>query len=1189
MVRDRLITALLDRVARYNELGDKSAVLAEAALNEADRLRRLMSYENGSGQRVLSVAALDALIMLHRARHAAEPIASACADYGIVLRLSLSKAQLFPDLVPDDFAEALAAARKLAAEADMRARRLGQEFERTGGVEHLDQAVYYHRCAVNLATGGGDVPGLTLARLSAVLGLRFRATGRREDLDEAIAVREASIAATADGHPELARRWVQMSGLLAERHELTGNARDLDRAVAEGRRGVAATPPGTAAQPRRMLLLACLLGRHASVTSDRSELEEAVELARKAIESAEFEAAGSLGEVSRLAGELRDWYDREHDLEDLNRSVELPRGLLRAASGTTLARARMLLATALFFRHIRTGDLADLNHTIELERQALPVYKASGDAELHRRGLTNLFVSHRVRYERLGSPEDLDEAVRIGTEAVSGGTGDEVARSELGMAFLQRYQRTFEPADFDRAFHLTTAAVAAFPADVPGADRAAALSRLARVLVTRLQEQFDPAQLATVIDLARDAVKACPRSHTDHVRHLADLANGLLARYGHSETPEDLEEAIHTLESALAVGPVAHPSRRAHLAMLAEALTRRPDPSREDLDRAVALTRQAVSLPGEDTFAARSWLWLGNALRERHTHRGNPSDLRQAVNCWRHVAALPTATVQDRIMSGASWGAAATFLGDVQSAAEGYDHAAVLLPQLAWHGLPQAAREKYLLQWPGLASTAAAAHILAGAPHRAVEVLEQGRTVIQSQLLHTRSDLSRLAERAPELSERLLSVRERMDAQRLTTGADADASRELALAPLSRERLAQERAALCREWDDLLAEARRLEGFEHFLTPVPYAELSTAADGGPVVVVNVSRLASHALVIRAAEPVEVVELPGVTDEGLARQAQTFLNVLLARRRGNQPFLRRERDRHAVHDVLEWLWENLARPVLDRLDFTGRDAERLPRLWWCPTGLAALLPLHAAGRYPRHRTARPDFAQTVPGRVVSSYTATLAALRRARDQPDGGTFRGLLAVGLPETPGQAALPGVEREHRALRSLVPAATQASDLIGPEATREAVRRQLHEHSWAHFACHAEQSLMDPAQSAFLLYDGRLAASELLEMDLPSAELAYLSACETAAGGVNLPDEVLHLASTLQCAGYRHVVATMWSILDGSAPGIAARFYSAVNRSGRPDAGRAARALHDAVAAHRAQDPTDLLRWAAFLHVGP
>ncbi|GHG88870.1 hypothetical protein GCM10018780_07660 [Streptomyces lanatus] len=610
------------------------------------------------------------------------------------------------------------------------------------------------------------------------------------------------------------------------------------------------------------------------------------------------------------------------------------------------------------------------------------------------------------------------------------------------------------------------------------------------------------------------------------------------------------------------------------------------------------LARDALSAVYDaDVLRPRTWRRLGAVLNRRYGHRRDPDDLREALRCFRRAADLPVATPQERMLSCASWGAAAVSLGDHALAAEGFGRAVLQLPQLAWHGLPTAACANHLAEWPGLAPLAATCHIRAGAPERAVEILEQGRTIIQNQSLHLRGDLSELADREPALAAALSRVREQLDAQGFATGADSEEMPgESLLSPLGRERLARQRAALCREWDDLVAEVRRLDGFAYFLAPVPYDDLRAAAAQGPVVVVNVSELACHALVIRDADaPVEVVELPDVSHAEVARQAQALVSVLLARREPDRPFLRREADRHAVHDVLEWLWQRIAEPVLDRLGFDGHAGGPLPRLWWCPSGLLTLLPLHAAGRYPRHRTASPSERPAagsgcVPGRVVPSYTSTLTALLRARERDADATgFGGLPAVAMPETPGSPALPGVRREYEELRAAFPPGAPVDALFGPEATREAVRRALHDRPWVHFACHAEQDLMDPARSALALYDARLTVADLLELDLPHAELACLSACETAAGTVRLPDEVMHLASAMQLTGYRHVIATMWGIHDGSAPDLAARFYAELTRTGRPDAMGAARALHTAVAGQRAHDPTDPLRWAAHLHVGP
>ncbi|TFY69727.1 hypothetical protein EVG20_g3025 [Dentipellis fragilis] len=78
-------------------------------------------------------------------------------------------------------------------------------------------------------------------------------------------------------------------------------------------------------------------------------------------------------------------------------------------------------------------------------------------------------------------------------------------------------------------------------------------------------------------------------------------------------------------------------------------------------------------------------------------------------------------------------------------------------------------------------------------------------------------------------------------------------------------------------------------------------------------------------------------------------------------------------------------------------------------------------------------------------------------------------------------------------------------------------------------------------------------------------NAAFAFLSACQTSAGDEALSDEAVHLAAGMQMAGYRSVVATMWSIKDG--PTVASEFYRRIFDNGRPDCTRATHALHDAV----------------------
>jgi CHAT domain-containing protein len=152
--------------------------------------------------------------------------------------------------------------------------------------------------------------------------------------------------------------------------------------------------------------------------------------------------------------------------------------------------------------------------------------------------------------------------------------------------------------------------------------------------------------------------------------------------------------------------------------------------------------------------------------------------------------------------------------------------------------------------------------------------------------------------------------------------------------------------------------------------------------------------------------------------------------------------------------------------------------------------------------------------------------------------------------------------------------------------------VQQALPGYSWLHLSCHAVQDQANPNRSAFLLHDRPLTLADLTALNLPGADLAYLAACHTAAGSPDLIDESLHLAAGLQLVGYRHVVATLWSISDWKAPAMARAFYGQLTHSsatGRPDAERAPYALHHAITRLHGTAPENPLLWSAYIHLGP
>jgi len=256
----------------------------------------------------------------------------------------------------------------------------------------------------------------------------------------------------------------------------------------------------------------------------------------------------------------------------------------------------------------------------------------------------------------------------------------------------------------------------------------------------------------------------------------------------------------------------------------------------------------------------------------------------------------------------------------------------------------------------------------------------------------------------------------------------------------------------------------------------------------------------------------------------------------------------------------------------------------PHIWWCVTGPLAFLPIHAAGIYDTS-----ELSVSISDFVVSSYTPTLNAMINAsKNHATHENFQGLLAVSQPNTPGQSALPNttVELDHIRNRARN---FGVHFLEGPAASVDTVIKGMDTHSWVHLACHAVQNRVEPTRSALCLHDGSLELSTIITKSFRHADFAFLSACQTATGDEKLSEESVHLAAGLILAGYRGVIATMWSIKDDDAPVIADQVYSDLFNDAKPDSTKAAVALHHAVKLLRRQNgDSDFLSWVPFIHVG-
>jgi hypothetical protein len=604
----------------------------------------------------------------------------------------------------------------------------------------------------------------------------------------------------------------------------------------------------------------------------------------------------------------------------------------------------------------------------------------------------------------------------------------------------------------------------------------------------------------------------------------------------------------------------------------------------------------------------------GRAVRERE----------RALAAYAAAADVATAPVLGRARAALYRGRLAASVDPRRvDALDGYRHAVGLLEALAWFGLARIDQERLLREFSGAATEAAACAIAQGRHESALELLEQGRGVLLAQAVGGRSGHELLDRTRPALARRLRRLQGVLERRTFDWREPAEPS-----APALARAMARCSAASA-ERKALLKRIRRLPGLERFLLPPDATELRVAAELGPVVVVNVSGLRCDALVVTIGG-VRCVPLPGLTRDRLDTVARAHLRLVAALRRPGTP-RQRMVAAETLRETLAWLWSAVAEPVLTDLGFDHRDDD-WPRLWWCPTGPLALLPLHAAQRYDTARLRDTG----VIDRAISSYTPTLRSLIASREEDSGaensggsegsGEFGGsrdsdgtersedcggpvdfegarsthsLLTVCVPRVPGRPSLGHAAREVRAVRAVRPPGPKGCSVVlaGRRATLARVTAELHRHRGMLFVGHSAQSPRDPGRAALYTQDGPLTMRGIAALRLRTADLAYLSSCESALGDLTLPDEALSLAGALQIAGFRQVVASLWSVLDAGAPEITGGFFArwpatspvaAASSAAAAPAGceDPATALHAVLRSARLSNSP--LLWAGYCHTG-
>jgi tetratricopeptide (TPR) repeat protein len=707
------------------------------------------------------------------------------------------------------------------------------------------------------------------------------------------------------------------------------------------------------------------------------------------------------------------------------------------------------------------------------------------------------------------------------------------------------------------------------------------LSNLGTFLGSRYKRTGDMTDLEEAIQVARRAVALTPEDHSDLAEYLNNLANRLGSRYERTGDMTDLEEAIQVARRAVASTPEDHSDLARRLNNLGGRLGTRYERTGDmtDLEEAIQVARRAVALTPEDHSGLAMYLNnLGKLLGSRYERTGDKADIEEANRDFGRSWASYTSAPFTRIDAASQCLKMLFYLEQYDEAAEIAVSVIDLLPIVNTQSLDRNDRQHVVSRFAGIAADACGVLLQARDPETALQYLEKGRAVILGQMIDNWSDLSSLMKADPELTIKFKTLRDTVNVRSGHSSAESD--RLLA---------AQRRRAAAAELELCIKSIQHVPGQELFMAAQSIEAMQACAVGGNVVVVNVSKLRSDAIIV-SPTGIRTIRLPSLS----AADAEIWIGKQWHGLRSE----RGARNKEYV-EFLTWLWEVCVKHVLDAIGCTKSvSIEHCSRIWWIGTGLASSMPFHAAGDH------SPGSTENTFTHVISSYVPSIKALSysRSRRSVDMGLQLKALIATMPVTPGMQPgrdrLEGVLDEKESVREILRHYTTVEEIEQPSA--EAVIHRVEECNIAHFACHGRTSQIDPSSSGLILQrrdefgdavQDVLTVHDLSEINLQHAQLAYLSACSTAENkAARLADEAIHVVSGFQVAGFPHVIGCLWPSVDRVCVEVARGFYASLVEQGvlRLESRGIAAALHTSVIEERAKDWKRPLNWAQFVHYG-
>ena len=944
----------------------------------------------------------------------------------------------------------------------------------------------------------------------------------------------------------------------------------------------------------------------------------------------------------------------ERDGERCDDAIQALEDTLRTLPDGNSARASFCihLASALVQRYSISDDLNDLQEAITY---------ASSAERADENALMPLSVAFRRRFERQGNITDLDAALhnaRLMTMRRKDQRNLKFARAAHNLSVCLAHVFAVTGADvYSR--EAMSACQQAIECTGPHPLLRRFKTDLASMYLARCDtsdDDDDDDDLSSAIRLGREAVEE--KSDCDNI-YLADSQSLLGVILGRQFTRhgclDSLMEGISYCRSAVESNSASPPvrvlchSRYSHLLF---SLAQHTGNS-EHFDESIHHGRLALSLVADDDRVRTQVIFdLGTMLLARYQKERNTTDLDEGIGCFREVASAALG-LPSLLFAGAMAWADAGSLKDGESSLEALSAAISLLPRIAWIGHKMRKRIQEMASLSaGLACRAAASAIECNDLRRAIDLLEQGRTVLWSQSLHiqsintesSRTEPHHLADYLHKSAHDTPHVPIDRGVLRQVFGPDFDVDSYPGISNVPPSTLNDRGFPELQQINPNFPQPlfpqlveplnrlyQRMKYLRTRLDPTFVADMDTIwkdhqtfkkklfAEGGAS---SLHRAASAwGEIQRQLAPVDVqpYAIPSQIQNRLCAESErtiVILNVDQARCDAiivdrNTPAQLLRLSNLTFRDALQWATRlREANGHFVNGQISGSEFERhtllpiLRELWdtVCNPVLSAIeanrplprriwwCPTGPLTFLPIHAAGPYRKGQLgLMDRVVSSYTPTINALWRSHESSKSAPFR-LLAVSQPDTPDHAAIPNASLEIETIREICPNPPERlTCLEGSQGTVANVTDAFKHHNWFHFACHGRQDLNYAFDSSFILHDGDFRLSRLMITDVPDVEFAMMLACSMSTGDDKLPDECIHMAAGLQYSGARGMVSTMWPIADEDAVLVTKEFYQHMFR----DPSREPDATEAAEALHKATlalkaARVPLYRRVPFIHIG-